>query len=99
MPFLLSHPVAAWLLPAIALPVIFHLFFRLRRTVRDFPSLMFFLRIDPRLSAKRKIHEWLVLLLRCLFIALLLLALARPLINARGAGGPVARLVLIDNSG
>src|SRR5271154_7225680 len=99
MPFLLSHPAAAWLLPAVALPILFHLFFRLRRTVREFPSLMFFLRIDPRLSAKRKVHEWLILILRCLFIALLLFALARPLINVRGSGEKVARLVLIDNSG
>ena len=99
MPFFLSHPAAAWLLPAVALPVLFHLFFRLRRSVHDFPSLMFFLRIDPRLSAKRKIHEWLILLLRCLFIALLILALARPLLGLKGSGGSVARLVLIDNSG
>jgi hypothetical protein len=99
MPFLLAHPAAAWLFPAVALPIIFHLFFRLRREVREFPSLMFFLRIDPKLSSKRKIHEWLILLLRCLFIALLVLALARPLVGIKGAGGSVARLVLIDNSG
>ena len=99
MPFLLSHPAAAWLLPAVALPILFHLFFRLRRQVREFPSLMFFLRIDPRLSAKRKIHEWLILLLRCLFLALLILALARPLLGLIGGGEKVARLVLIDNSG
>ncbi len=97
MPLLFSFPSVAWLLPAIALPVIFHLFFRLRRQVKPFPSLLFFKRIDPRLSAKRKIHEWLVLLLRCLFIALLLLALLRPLLDV-GLGGGVARLVLIDNS-
>ena len=97
MPLLFSFPSVAWLLPAIALPVIFHLFFRLRRQVKPFPSLLFFKRIDPRLSAKRKIHEWLVLLLRCLFIAFLLLALLRPLLDV-GIGGGVARLVLIDNS-
>jgi hypothetical protein len=99
MPFFLSHPAAAWLLPTVALPILFHLFFRLRRQVREFPSLMFFLRIDPRLSAKRKIHEWLILLLRCLFLALLILALARPLLGLIGGGEKVARLVLIDNSG
>jgi len=99
MPFLLAHPAIAWLLPAIGLPILFHLFFRLRRQVREFPSLMFFLRIDPRLSAKRKIHEWLILFLRCLLIALLLLALARPLLDRGGSGGSVARLILIDNSG
>jgi hypothetical protein len=99
MPFLLSHPAAAWLFPAVALPVLFHLFFRLRRQVREFPSLMFFLRIDPRLSAKRKIHEWLILFLRCLFLALLILALAQPLLGMKSAGENLARLVLIDNSG
>jgi hypothetical protein len=96
---LLSYPATAWLLPAIALPIVFHLFFRLRRQVREFPSLMFFLRIDPRLSAKRKIHEWLILFLRCLFLALLILALCRPLLGLRGSSDKVARLVLIDNSG
>jgi hypothetical protein len=99
MPFLLAHPAAAWLFPAVTLPILFHLFFRLRRQVRNFPSLMFFLRIDPRLSAKRKIHEWLILLLRCLFLALLILALARPLLGLKSSGEHVARLVLIDNSG
>jgi hypothetical protein len=99
MPLFFSSPAAAWLLPAIALPIIFHLFFRLRRQVREFPSLMFFLRIDPRLSAKRKIHEWLILLLRCLFLALLIFALLRPILGTRGSGENVARLVLIDNSG
>lgn len=99
MPFLFTNSVVAWLLPAVAIPVLFHLFFRLRRQVQDFPSLMFFLRIDPKLSAKRKIHEWLILLLRCLFIALLLFALMRPLLGLKGSGGNVARLVLIDNSG
>ena len=99
MPFLLAHPIAAWLLPAVALPILFHLFFRLRRQVREFPSLMFFLRIDPRLSAKRKVHEWLILLLRCLFLLLLILALARPLLGLKSSGENVARLILIDNSG
>ncbi len=99
MPFVLTHPFAAWLLPAVALPIVFHLFFRLRRQVREFPSLMFFLRIDPRLSAKRKIHEWLILLLRCLFLLALILALARPLIGLKSSSDKVARLVLIDNSG
>jgi len=99
MPFFLTQPAMAWLLPAIALPILFHLFFRLRRSVQEFPSLMFFLRIDPRLSAKRKVHEWLILILRCLFIALFILALARPLLGTKGSGGSVARLVLIDNSG
>lgn len=80
------------------LPVLFHLFFRLKRQMREFPSLMFFTRIDPRLSARRKIHEWLILFLRCLFIWLVALALTRPITNI-GPGGGTARIILIDNSG
>lgn len=96
---LFSHPAAAWLFPAVALPVIFHLFFRLRRQTRDFPALLFFQRIDPKLSSKRKLHEWLILFLRCLFIALLIAGLLRPLLGVRQSSGSVARLVLLDNSG
>jgi hypothetical protein len=99
MPLFFSNLAALWLLPAVVLPIVFHLFFRLRRQVREFPSLMFFLRIDPRLSAKRKIHEWIILLLRCLFLALLILALLRPILGTQSSGEPVARLILIDNSG
>lgn len=95
----LAHPAAAWLAPAILLPIIFHLFFRFRKRVHDFPALLFFRRIDPRLSSKRKIHEWIVLFLRCLFIALLLAALLRPLLGVHQESGSVARLVVIDNSG
>jgi hypothetical protein len=97
MSLLFSHPAVAWFLPAVALPILFHLFFRLRRQTLDFPSLLFFTRIDPKLSAKRKVHEWLILLLRCLFILLLVLALLRPRIETAGSGH-IARLVLIDNS-
>jgi hypothetical protein len=99
MPLVLTHPFVAWLLPAVSLPILFHLFFRLRRQNRDFPSLMFFTRIDPRLSAKRKLHEWIILALRCLFLLLLILALARPLLGIKTSSEKTARLVLIDNSG
>src|SRR5208337_4757125 len=71
-PFFLS------LLPLAALPVAFHFFFRLKRQARPFPTLMFFHRLDPKLNARRRLREWLILLLRCLLILFLLLALARP---------------------
>ena len=49
-PFFLS------LLPLAALPVLFHLFFRLKKTPRAFPTLMFFNRIDPKLNARRRLR-------------------------------------------
>lgn len=85
-------------LPAAALPVIFHLFFRLRKEVRVFPTLMFFELIDPRLSSLRRIQEWLILALRCLIIALLMLALSQPVWLGIGQGR-AAVILMIDNSG
>jgi len=92
-PFFLS------LLPLAALPVAFHFFFRLKKQARPFPTLMFFHRLDPRLNARRRLREWLILLLRTLLILFLLLALARPVWFGHGQQGDVAVVLLIDNSG
>jgi len=87
------------LLPLAALPVVFHFFFRLKRQARPFPTLMFFHRLDPKLNARRRLREWLILLLRTLLILFLLLALARPVWFGHGQEGAVALALLIDNSG
>lgn len=92
-------PLFAWLLPLAALPIIFHLFFRMKKRPQPFPSLMFFHRIDPKLSARQKIMEWLILALRTLMILFLLLALAKFVWYGAGARGSVARVVVLDNSG
>src|SRR5580658_3482146 len=92
-PFFLS------LLPLAALPVAFHFFYRLKRQTRPFPTLMFFHRLNPKLNARRRLREWLILLLRTLLILFLLLALARPVWFGRGKEGTVAVVLLIDNSG
>jgi hypothetical protein len=92
-PFFLS------LLPLAALPILFHFFYRLKRQTRPFPTLMFFHRLDPKLNARRRLREWLILLLRCLLILFLLLALARPVWFGHGQEGAVAVVMLIDNSG
>jgi len=88
-----------WLLPLAALPILFHLFLKVRKQVRPFPSLMFFLQAEPRLSARKRIREWLTLLLRITVIAALLLALARLLWLGQSGGGAIAQVLLIDNSG
>ena len=99
MSWLISNPLFLWLLPAASLPVIFHLFFKLKKRPRIFPTLMFFAQIDPQLSARRQIRQWLVLLLRSLFLLLLLLALARPIFLTGSGTGSVAVICIIDNSG
>jgi hypothetical protein len=97
--FTALNPLFISLLPLAALPVLFHLFFRLKRRPRPFPTLMFFHRLDPKLNARRRLREWLILLLRALLIIFLLLALARPVWLGHGGGGDVAAVLLIDNSG
>ena len=92
-PFFLS------LLPLAALPIVFHLFFRLRKQARPFPTLLFFTRIDPKLNARRRLRQWLILLLRTLLIVFLLLTLARPLWIGVGREGSVAVAIVLDNSG
>jgi hypothetical protein len=93
------NPLFLSLLPLAALPVLFHLFFRLKRQARPFPTLMFFHRLDPKLNARRRLREWLILLLRTLLLLFLLLALARPVWFGHGQEGDVAVVLLIDNSG
>lgn len=93
------NPLFFSLLPLAALPVAFHFFFRLKRQTRPFPTLMFFHRLDPKLNARRRLREWLILLLRTLLIFFLLLALARPVWFGHGQAGDVALVLLIDNSG
>ena len=93
------NPLFLSLLPLATLPVLFHLFFRLKRTPQVFSTLMFFARIDPKLNARRRLREWLILLLRTLMILFLLLALAHPVWFGIGNQGAVAVALVIDNSG
>ena len=99
MSLTLLHPFFLYLLPLAATPIIFHLFFRMKKRSRPFSTLMFFYRIDPRLSARRRIMEWLILLLRTLLLVFLLLALMRPIWFGAGTTGSVAMAIILDNSG
>jgi hypothetical protein len=94
----LLNPALAGLLPLAALPVLFHLFFRRRRPTRAVSTLMFFHRIDPRLDARRRLREWLVLLLRALVLAAVVLALGHPIWFGVGRTRGVATVWVIDNS-
>lgn len=88
---------------AVALPVVFHL---VRRTTREqtlFSSLMFLQPSPPRLTRKSRLEHLLLLLLRCLALALLAVGFARPFLkqsvppdDARGAARRI--VVLVDTS-
>ena len=86
----------------IASPIIIHLLAK-KQIKRVVWAAMRFLKITvDRNQRKMTIEDMLLLLLRCLIVALLALALARPAIRQGGIGvlgGDEATLILLDNSG
>ncbi len=88
---------------AIAAPFIFHL---IRRTTRErtrFGSLMFLEPSPPRLTKRSRLEHLLLLLLRCLALALLAFAFARPFfqetsVQESESGLPARTVLLIDAS-
>ncbi len=88
---------------AVAAPVLFHL---IRHTTRErtvFSSVMFLPATRPRLTRRSRLEHLLLLLLRCLALALLALGFARPFLRRTsplgGAGEGTRRLVvLLDTS-
>ena len=62
----------------VVVPLLIHLQRRHRSEVQPFPSLMFLERIEIPTRRRRRIRHWLLLALRCLVIAVLVTALARP---------------------
>jgi len=89
-------------LAAIAVPVLIHLRLRHRTRVIRFPSLMFISRAPYRSMRRRRLRDVLLLLMRCLAVALLALAFARPLWQGDTAAGATSTsrlvVVLLDNS-
>jgi hypothetical protein len=91
-------------LAAIGVPILIHLIQRERKEVIHFPSLMFIRRIPYQSVQRRKIHNWLLLLLRCAAMALLVLAFSRPFFtgdpNRVSAASDGARevVILLDHS-
>lgn len=89
-------------LAAIAVPVIIHLINRERKVVVEFPSLMFLQRIPYRSVRRQKIRHLLLLIMRCLALALLVAAFARPFFAKRqqaiGSAGAREVVILLDRS-
>src|SRR6185503_17690484 len=100
MSFLAPAFLAA--LAAIGIPVVIHLINRERKVVVEFPSLMFLQRIPYRSVRRQKIRHLLLLALRCLAVALLVAAFARPFFQRRttaiGATGAREVVILLDRS-
>src|SRR5690606_36730651 len=89
-------------LAAIAIPVLVHLRHRERSEAVAFPSLMFLQRIPYKTVKRQRIRHWSLLALRCLILALLTAAFARPFFNLAEAvvalDGSRDIVILIDRS-
>ncbi len=95
------HPWFLLGLGAVAAPVIIHLVFKMKARVVPYPSVRFLQQVDRKVARRQKIRELLILLLRCLAIALLALGLAGPIVKPSGGGlgssGTAAAVVLDDS--
>ena len=94
-----------WLFPGflagalcIALPVALHFLRRKTQTVVRFPSLRFLGESALRDTRRHQLRRWLTLLLRCLAIALLAAAFARPFWPNNAARPRQAMVIALDNS-
>jgi Aerotolerance regulator N-terminal/von Willebrand factor type A domain len=89
-------------LAALAVPVLIHLTQRERKSVVEFPSLMFLRKIPYESVQRRRIRDWLLLALRLGAIALIVAAFARPFLRgsdlAAAPGGARDIVVLVDRS-
>jgi hypothetical protein len=86
----------------LAIPVLLHLTQREKKQIVRFPSLMFVRRIPYQSVRRRKIQNWLLLMVRMAALALIILAFTRPLLDSTDVptGGADARemVILLDTS-
>jgi hypothetical protein len=87
------------LVGAAAVPLLLHLLRRRIGKRTEFPAARYLLRAEQEHSAKLRLRNWLLMLLRMLAVLLVALAAARP-VGSLGGGGhpPTALAVVLDNS-
>jgi hypothetical protein len=103
MPVSLLAPLFALGAAAIVIPLLVHLVHKERKDALAFPSLMFLRRTPYPFSARQRIRDWVLFVLRSALIVLAALAFARPVIARRQAAAAAAAggqeiVVLLDRS-
>ena len=91
---------------AAAVPIALHLFGRRHAPTIRFAALAFILATHPREARALRVNEWLLVAVRALAVALVAVALARPMIALPGAAvaaidagdRPVAAVIVLDDS-
>ncbi|HEY0710225.1 MAG TPA: BatA domain-containing protein [Polyangia bacterium] len=96
------HPLFLLAGAAVVVPLLLHLSRRRNRAAIPWSSLRFLQPDPPRLERRKRVEQWLLLLLRCLAVVLLAVTFARPLLRQPLPGVPAARgarvVLLIDTS-
>ncbi|TXT29568.1 MAG: hypothetical protein FD138_2404, partial [Planctomycetota bacterium] len=86
-------------LAALAIPILIHLFFRLKTKRVELGTIRFLRVVLEENARRRKVMRWLLLALRMAFVALLVGLFARPFLTAAATSGDQELLViLIDQS-
>lgn len=99
------HGALLWGIGAVSVPIVIHLLNRRRFQRVRWAAMEFLLSAQKKNKRRVRVEHLLVLLLRCLAMALLALAVSRPvatsgaLLQLPGVGDPVERVVLLDDSG
>ena len=96
-------PLVLMGLAALAIPVLIHLIQRERKRVVEFPSLMFLRKIPYQSVRRRRIRDWMLLMLRLAALALIVTAFARPFFKrdslaAAAQQGAREVVILVDTS-
>ena len=94
------HP---WLLAGLAaagIPIVLHLLERREPPTVVFPAVRYLIAATEQHQRRLRLQNWLLLLLRTLFIVLLVLAAAGPTVRAGHVAGhaPSALVIIVDNS-
>jgi hypothetical protein len=89
-------------LPLIALPIIIHLINQWRYQTKQWGAMMFLLKANKMARGYAKLRQWLILAMRCLVVAGLIFAIARPLASGllgwTGGGRADTTILLLDRS-
>jgi uncharacterized membrane protein len=96
------HPIYLFGLFAASLPILIHLLNRRKLNRIRFPAVRFILLSQKRISRSYRLRHWLLLALRTLAVVFLALLLANPIFQTGAGlfagGGPVALVIVLDNS-
>lgn len=87
-------------LPLAAAPLLLHLFDRRRNAVIHWGAMQFLIDASAKKTSARRLKQWLLLAMRMLAIAMLVIALARPLVPAGYLGSTTRTetVFVLDNS-